>query len=179
MKKHLTLPNQITLLRILFIPIIAAVLVIKFKNHIDITVFLYVVAILTDSLDGQIARRRNLVSKLGKFLDPLADKLLLITILVILVLKNVLPLWVVVVIAARELIITVLRTRVATKSEDIGASIWGKSKAFAQNIMVILLILQLQFSGLRSVNGYIIALVVVVTVFSGLEYFWRFRKSII
>ena len=82
--RHLTIPNQLTILRILLVPVIGAVLAIDFTDHYQIGAVAYVTAAATDTLDGRIARSRNLVTELGKFLDPLADKLLVITVLVIL-----------------------------------------------------------------------------------------------
>ena len=104
--RHLTIPNQLTILRILLVPVIGAVLAIDFTDHYQISAGAYVAAAATDTLDGRIARSRNLVTELGKFLDPLADKLLVITVLVILASQSLLPSWVVVVVAAREFLIT-------------------------------------------------------------------------
>ena len=108
--RHLTIPNQLTILRILLVPVIGAVLVIDFTDHYQISAAAYVAAAATDTLDGRIARSRNLVTELGKFLDPLADKLMVITVLVILASQSLLPSWVVVVVAAREFLITGLRS---------------------------------------------------------------------
>src|SRR5205807_5416781 len=109
MSRHLSLPNQLTILRLLLVPVIGWTLTAGFAYHYQVSVAVYASAAATDTLDGRIARRRQIVSELGKFLDPLADKILVITVLVILVSANVVPAWVVVVIFAREFVITGIR----------------------------------------------------------------------
>ena len=100
--RHFTLPNNLTFLRLLIIPFIGISLTASFPAHNLVSVVLYAVAAITDTLDGRIARKRQQVSELGKFLDPLADKILVITVLVILVGAGTLPTWVVIVIFGRE-----------------------------------------------------------------------------
>jgi CDP-diacylglycerol---glycerol-3-phosphate 3-phosphatidyltransferase len=175
---RLTLPNQLTILRLLLVPVIGATLTAAFAWHDQVSAAVYATAAATDTLDGQIARRRNQVTDLGKFLDPLADKLLVITVLLILVSANDLPFWVVVVIIARESIITGLRFIAAQQGVVIGASPWGKSKTLTQNLMIMLLIFARPFHVLRTAATAAVALAVVTTVMSGLDYLWRYRRFV-
>jgi CDP-diacylglycerol---glycerol-3-phosphate 3-phosphatidyltransferase len=175
---RLTLPNQLTILRLLLVPVIGVSLTSTFAWHDQWSAAVYATAAATDTLDGQIARRRNLVTDLGKFLDPLADKLLVITVLLILVGANDLPFWVVVVIFAREFIITGLRFLAAQQGVVIGASPWGKSKTLTQNLMIMLLILARPFGILHTPAVAAVALAVVATVLSGLDYLWRYRRFV-
>ena len=173
---RLTLPNQLTILRLLLIPVVGLSLTSSFTYHDQVGAAVYATAAATDTLDGQIARRRKLVTDLGKFLDPLADKLLVITVLAILVSAGDLAFWVVVVIFAREFVITGLRFVAAQQGVVIGASPWGKSKTLTQNLMILLLILARPFGILRTPADAAVVLAVVATIFSGLDYLWRYRR---
>ena len=177
--RHLTLPNNLTILRLLLIPVIGVCLVTAFAGHYQVSVVLYGSAAATDTLDGYIARRRKQISELGKFLDPLADKILVITVLILLVQSQVLPTWVMVVIFAREFLITGLRTVAASQGVVVGSTAWGKSKTLSQNLMIGLLILSLAYSGLRIAANVFIGIAVVATVLSGLDYLWRYRRFVV
>jgi CDP-diacylglycerol---glycerol-3-phosphate 3-phosphatidyltransferase len=177
--RHLTIPNQLTILRILMVPVIGAVLAINFTNHYQIAAAIYVAAAATDTLDGRIARSRNLVTELGKFLDPLADKLLVITVLVILASQSLLPSWVVVVVAAREFLITGLRSVAAAQGVVVSSTPWGKSKTLTQNCMILLIILAQPYPPLMLAGVVFIWVAVIATVLSGLDYLWRYRRFII
>jgi CDP-diacylglycerol---glycerol-3-phosphate 3-phosphatidyltransferase len=175
---RLTLPNQLTILRLLLVPVIGITLTASFTAHDQVSAAVYATAAATDTLDGQIARRRQLVTDLGKFLDPLADKLLVITVLAILVSAGDLAFWVVVVIFAREFVITGLRFVAAQQGVVIGASPWGKSKTLTQNLMILLLILARPYHVLRTPADVAVALAVAATVLSGLDYLWRYRRFV-
>jgi CDP-diacylglycerol--glycerol-3-phosphate 3-phosphatidyltransferase len=177
--RHLTIPNQLTILRILLVPVIGAVLAIDFNDHYQIGAVAYVTAAATDTLDGRIARSRNLVTELGKFLDPLADKLLVITVLVILATQSLLPSWVVVVVAAREFLITGLRSVAAGQGVVVSSTQLGKSKAFTQNCMILLIILAQPYPFLELPAVVFIWIAVIATITSGLDYLWRYRRFII
>lgn len=174
-----SLPNQLTILRLFLVPVIGITLTAAFPYHDQVSAAVYATAAATDTLDGQIARRRNLVTDLGKFLDPLADKLLVITVLAILVSAGDLAVWVVIVIFAREFVITGLRFLAAQQGVVIGASPWGKSKTLTQNLMIMLLILARPFHILRTPANASVALAVVATVLSGLDYLWRYRRFVV
>jgi len=179
MRSRLNLPTQLTLLRLALIPVVGYSLSASFAYHDQLGAAIYATAAATDTLDGEIARRRRLVTELGKFLDPLADKLLVITALVILVSASVLSAWVVVVIVAREFLITGLRLLAASQGVVIGSTPWGKSKTLTQNLMIGLLILQRPFPVLHPASLAAVTLAVTATVLSGLDYLWRYRRFVI
>jgi len=177
--RHLTLPNQLTILRLLLVPVIGWTLTAGFAYHYQVSVAVYATAAATDTLDGRIARRRRIVSELGKFLDPLADKILVITVLVILVSANLVPAWVVVVIFAREFVITGIRFVAAGQGVVVGSTPWGKSKTVTQNLMIGMLILQEPYPALRPVSLAFVVIAVIATVASGLDYLWRYRRFVV
>ena len=179
MRRHLNLPNQLTLLRLLLVPVIAVALVIRFTDHYQIAVIVYALAALTDTLDGRLARSRHQVTELGKFLDPLVDKIMVITVLVALVEKSLLAAWVVVVVFVREFVITGLRSVAAAQGVVISASPWGKSKTLTQNCMIVLVILAKPYPVLATPAVVFIYVAVVATVLSGLDYLWRYRRFVI
>jgi CDP-diacylglycerol--glycerol-3-phosphate 3-phosphatidyltransferase len=176
--RHMTIPNQLTILRILLVPVIGAFLAVDFTDHYQISAVAYVTAAATDTLDGRIARSRNLVTELGKFLDPLADKLLVITVLVILATQSLLPAWVVVVVAAREFLITGLRSVAAAQGVVVSSTPWGKSKTLTQNCMILLIILAQPYPWLMPPAVAFIWIAVIATVLSGLDYLWRYRRFV-
>jgi CDP-diacylglycerol--glycerol-3-phosphate 3-phosphatidyltransferase len=177
-RRHLTLPNQLTLLRLLLIPVVGYTLTASFSYHDQVSAAVYATAAATDTLDGHIARKRKLITQLGKFLDPLADKLLVITVLIVLVSAAAIPFWVVVVIIAREFLITGLRSIAAAQGVVVGSTPWGKSKTLTQNVMIGLLILQRPFDWLHTAAMASVALAVTATVLSGLDYLWRYRRFV-
>ena len=175
---RLTLPNQLTILRLLLVPVIGVTLTASFAYHDQVSAAVYATAAATDTLDGQIARRRKLVTDLGKFLDPLADKLLVITVLAVLVSAGDLAFWVFIVILAREFVITGLRSLAAQQGVVIGASPWGQSKTLTQNLMIMLLILARPFGVLHTPALAAVGVAVLATVLSGLDYLWRYRRFV-
>lgn len=176
---QMTLPNWLTLLRLCLIPFIALSLYGSFAYHDQVAAVLYGVAALTDTLDGHLARSRNQTTQLGKFLDPLADKLLVITVLAILVGQETLSAWVVVVIFAREFLITGLRSIAASQGVVMSSTPWGKSKTLTQNIMIGLVILQRPYPWLETPAKVAVAVAVTATVLSGLDYLWRYRRFVV
>jgi len=178
MSGYLTLPNQLTVLRLLLIPVIAVSLSASYTYHDQMAAAVYAVAATTDTLDGQLARARQQVTELGKFLDPLADKLLVITVLLILVAASVLPAWVVVVIFGREFLIQGVRFVAASQGVVLTSTPWGKSKTLTQNVMIGLLILQRQLGWLHTAAYVMVGLAVTATVLSGVDYLWRYRRFV-
>jgi CDP-diacylglycerol--glycerol-3-phosphate 3-phosphatidyltransferase len=152
-----------------------ALLLLRFPGHDQAAAALFVVASLTDTADGQLARRRGQVTELGKFLDPFVDKLFILSVLIVLVQERQLPAWIVVVIFGRELLITVLRSVSATQGRVISATPWGKTKTVTQVGAVLLLILERPYPVAAPAAEAAIAIAVVFTVLSGLDYLWRFR----
>ncbi|MGB2913704.1 MAG: CDP-diacylglycerol--glycerol-3-phosphate 3-phosphatidyltransferase [Pyrinomonadaceae bacterium] len=142
----MNLPNYITLGRIVVVPLLVVVLLTPVAerwfglNAYALGIVMFLIAALTDIVDGQLARRRNQVSTLGKFLDPIADKLLISAALIVLVEKHLAPSWSVVVILGREFIITGLRSVAATEGIIMPAQGMGKLKMWAQCIAVVALL---------------------------------------
>lgn len=174
----MNLPNLLTLSRLAAIPLLMALLLIRFPGHDQLAAALFIVFSFTDTLDGQIARRRGMVSDLGKFLDPLADKLLVLSVLIVLVQEGLVAAWVVVVIFSRELLITILRSVGASQGQVIGAAPLGKTKTVTQMGAVTLLILQRPYPVLVPIADVAVAVAVVFTIFSGIDYLMRFRHLI-
>ena len=172
------LPNLLTLSRLAAIPLLMALLLVRFPGHDQLAAALFIVFSFTDTLDGQIARRRGMVSDLGKFLDPLADKLLVLSVLIVLVQEGLVAAWVVVVIFSRELLITILRSVGASQGRVIPAAPLGKTKTVTQMAAVTLLILQRPYPELVWVAAIAVAVAVVFTIVSGIDYLVRFRHLI-
>ncbi|HYW24500.1 MAG TPA: CDP-diacylglycerol--glycerol-3-phosphate 3-phosphatidyltransferase [Terriglobales bacterium] len=172
----MNLPNALTISRLLAIPALMVLLVVRFPYHDQIAAGVFLAASLTDTLDGNLARRRGQVTELGKFLDPLADKLFILSVLIVLVQEGELAAWIVVVIFGRELLITVLRSMSASQGHVIAATPFGKTKTVLQVAAVLLLILQRPYPELTLPASVVVALAVIFTVASGVDYLWRFRS---
>jgi CDP-diacylglycerol--glycerol-3-phosphate 3-phosphatidyltransferase len=171
-------PNLLTVSRLAAIPVLMVLLIVRFPGHDELAAGLFIVFSFTDILDGQIARRRGTVSDLGKFLDPLADKLFVLSVLIVLVQEGLVAAWVVVVIFSRELLITILRSVGASQGRVIAAAPLGKTKTVMQMAAVALLILQRPYPVLAPVAALVVAIAVVFTIGSGIDYLWRFRHLI-
>ena len=168
---QMNLPNKLTILRVLMIPIFLLVLFLAAEPiNRYIAVLIFVLASLTDMLDGKIARKYNLITDFGKFMDPLADKLLVMAALVSMVSLGDLPAWVVIVILAREFTITGFRTLAVEANIVLAASWWGKVKTTTQMIMIPLVLLDLPFAFMPKLELLLIALAVFFTIFSGADY---------
>jgi CDP-diacylglycerol--glycerol-3-phosphate 3-phosphatidyltransferase len=171
----MNLPNVLTLSRLAAIPALMVLLLVPFPNHDQIAAAVFLAASLTDTLDGQLARRRGQVTELGKFLDPLADKLFILSVLIVLVQRELLPAWVVLVVFGRELLITVLRSVSAGQGRVIAATPFGKTKTATQIGAVVLVILAAPYRGLAPLAVAGVGVAVAFTVLSGIDYLWRFR----
>ena len=173
----MNLPNKITIFRVCMIPVFLVFMLvpgIPFGNYIATAVF--AIACASDALDGHIARKHNLVTNFGKFMDPLADKLLVCSALICFVELSYMPAWIVIVIIAREFIISGFRLIASDNGVVIAASYWGKFKTIAQMIACILLIVQLPFAWVDVVEQIFIWLALVLTVVSLCEYIWKNRN---
>ena len=143
---HVNLPNYLTFARIIIVPLLVVVLLTSFAERwigvsgYALAIVVFLVAALTDILDGHLARRRNQVSTLGKFLDPIADKLLVSAALIVLVEKHLAPSWAVVIILGREFIVTGLRSVAAAEGIVIQAQNAGKVKMWAQCVAIVALL---------------------------------------
>jgi len=175
----MNLPNSLTVSRLVAIPLLMALLILRFPGHDQVAAALFIAFSFTDTLDGQIARRRGTVSDFGKFLDPLADKLFVLAVLIVLVQEGLVAAWIVVVIFSRELIITLLRSVAASQGRIIAAAPLGKTKTITQMSAVVLLILQRPYPILVPIADVAVAVAVLFTLWSGLDYIWRFRHLIL
>jgi len=173
------IPNALTVSRLVAIPVLMALLLLRFPGHDQVAAALFIAFSLTDTVDGQLARRSGTVSDLGKFLDPLADKLFVLAVLIVLVQEGLVAAWVVVVIFSRELIITILRSVGASQGRVIAAAPLGKTKTVTQMAAVTLLILQRPYPVLVPIADIAVAAAVVFTLGSGLDYLWRFRHLLV
>lgn len=164
----MTLPNLVTLTRLALVPF----LIVCFQlGALRWALALFLVASLTDWVDGWLARRLNQTSRLGAMLDPLVDKVLVSASLIELTAMGLVPAWTVILILAREFLITGLRTAAADHGISIPASIWGKAKTFVQTIAIALYLVPVP---VYADIAYGIA--VVLTVYSGAEYLYRTRR---
>lgn len=166
-------PNVITIARVLMVPLLVA-LIFRAPGGSLAALLVFAVAAASDIVDGHLARSRNDVTTFGKLMDPLADKLLIASALVALVILDRLPLWVAVLIVAREVAVTVLRFVAVRKGNVISASALGKMKMGLQIAMVGALV-----SAVDPAAGWVQALIyatVVITIASGLDYFARVAR---
>ena len=141
----MNLPNKLTVFRVILIPFFVVLLLFDITAYDDwIALAIFIIASLTDFLDGHIARKYNLVTNFGKFMDPLADKLLVCSALICLVELSRIPAWIVIVIIAREFIISGFRLIASDNGVVIAASYWGKFKTTFQIVMICLMIANLE-----------------------------------
>src|SRR5579871_2201521 len=171
----MNLPNLLTISRLVAIPVLMVLLVARFPGHDQWAAALFLLASLSDTADGQLARRRGQVTELGKFLDPLADKLFILSVLIVLVQEGLLAAWIVVVMFGREMLITILRSMSASQGHVISATPFGKTKTVTQVGAVLLLILSRPYPQLELLALAGISVAVIFTVASGADYLWRFR----
>ncbi|WP_054694712.1 CDP-diacylglycerol--glycerol-3-phosphate 3-phosphatidyltransferase [Syntrophomonas palmitatica] len=173
----MNLPNKLTILRIILVPVFVFVLLVKIPYGEYFAALIFIVAALTDSLDGYLARRWRQITKLGIILDPLADKLLITAALISLVELRQMPGWIAIVIIGREFAVSGLRAVKAEEGVIIPASIWGKLKTLTQVIAIILLLMQKLYLPLTGIKFgmWAMYIAVVITIISGVEYFLRFR----
>lgn len=166
----MNLPNKLTVFRILCIPLFVVFMLvdtIPYNNYISVGIF--IVASLTDMLDGKIARKYNLVTNFGKFMDPLADKLLVSSALICLSGTKI-PSWVVIIIISRELFISGFRTLAADQGIVLAAGWWGKFKTAFQMIMIIVLILNIQNQIFDIIGWALIWISLALTIISMIDY---------
>ena len=173
----LNLPNTITLIRIAMIPLIMLFLLLPIPGKYLISAIIFVVAAATDVVDGHIARSRNLVTTLGKFLDPLADKLLILATLICLLALDKAGAVAIILILTRELVITGLRAIAADKGVVIAASYFGKFKTVSQIVAITYILLAGQFTALPEVLGTVLLwIAVIITVRSGADYLYKAKE---
>lgn len=171
----MNLPNKLTILRVLMIPLFIAALYLGQERIVYryAAFVIFALACLTDALDGHIARSRNLITNFGKFMDPLADKLLVCSALVCFTAFGTLPAWVTIIIIAREFIISGFRLVASDKGVVIAASYWGKFKTVSQMIMCFLLVLDIE--ALKTVTFIMSIIATALTVISLVDYVLKNR----
>ncbi|MBV7274919.1 CDP-diacylglycerol--glycerol-3-phosphate 3-phosphatidyltransferase [Clostridium sp. PL3] len=184
----MNLANKLTLLRILLVPFFLIFITIKdIPYGKPIAIAIFVIASITDKLDGYIARSRNQITRFGKFMDPLADKLLVTAALISLVEFHIIPAWAAMIIVAREFAVTGLRSIAAAEGIVIAASNWGKAKTVTQIIAIIMALINLNYNhiSLGIIKKYItyphrfliiatdvaMAVAIAITIISGVDYF--------
>lgn len=190
----MNLANKLTVFRMILVPIIVIVSLINIQGTwlgIGISFWImnliFIIASLTDKLDGYIARSRNQVTTFGKFLDPLADKILVLTTMIILVEKGSIPAWIPIIVLAREFIVSGYRLVAVEKGgKVVAASIWGKLKTVAQMLAIIFALININetnvfanfvnnnLTGLELIINVITTLLLIIsviaTIFSGWDY---------
>lgn len=172
----MNLPNKLTVLRVIMIPFFVLFMLTDFAGAASkyIALAIFCIASFTDFLDGYLARRDNLVTNFGKFMDPLADKLLVCSALICLIPR--LPAWIVLIIIAREFIISGFRLVASDNGIVIAASYWGKFKTVSHMAMVILMILDFQSHIMQFVTGVVVGLGLALTIVSLVDYVWKNKQ---
>ncbi len=179
----MNLPNKLTLFRVLLIPVFVVVLLFWKEIGLDsldtaryIATAFFVIASCTDAIDGYIARKYNLITNFGKFMDPLADKLLVAAAMIAMIglEANVpMPSWVVIIVIAREFIITGFRLVAAEKKIVIAAGFWGKIKTVTQMVMITVVLLDFDGAFFEWAGYILIGLSVIFTIISATDYIVR------
>lgn len=179
----MNLPNKLSLFRIVIIPVFIIIYYLIGWTNNDLFAYflapLFVVASITDFLDGYIARKQNLVTVFGKFIDPLADKLIVMAALIVLNALGLLPYWITVVILSREFIVTGIRLVAVGDGKVIAASKLGKYKTASTMVGIIVMLLYPYFGLLADIGLYVVYLGTFLTIVSGVDYFIKNKEIIL
>ena len=170
----MNLPNRLTLMRVIAIPVFLIVLYADFPYARYVAVAIFILASITDYLDGHIARKRGLVTDFGKFMDPLADKALVTAAMLMLVAWGDMPAWVLAVVLIREFAVSGMRMIAAADGKVIAAAMSGKVKTASTMVCIVIMLLNIS-SELNTVCWIVI---LVTTVYSGIEYFAKNRDVV-
>ena len=165
----MNLPNKMTLLRIILIPVFMVVLYWGFPGATWVALAIFIIASLTDMLDGKIARKYNLVTDFGKFADPLADKMLVTAAMIWFVENGQMPGWALLIVILREFAVSGLRMVASDKGRVIAAGWSGKVKTASTMVCIVLMLLPIA----PWVNNICVAVIVLATIYSGVEYFMK------
>lgn len=175
----MNLPNKLTITRVILIPVFVFFMMTNYVPYSKwIAVSVFIIASLTDLLDGKIARHYNLVTNFGKFMDPLADKLLVCSALICFVDLKLIPAWIIIIIISREFIISGFRLIASDNGVVIAAGYWGKLKTVSQMIMSVLLIIHIQHPVYQILEQIFIYLSLALTVISLVDYLYKNRQVI-
>ena len=171
-------PNLLTLFRIAAVPLVVLLMLFPNRFSVFVAALVFSAAAITDYLDGFYARRRNMVTTLGKIMDPVADKLLVSSAFIMLAALNWVPAWMVCIIIGRELAVTGLRNIIAEKGEDVSASNLGKFKTGFQIAAIIPLMIHFPLWGLnvQAIGNFFLWGALAFTIWSGADYFIRSRS---
>ena len=164
----MNLPNKMTLLRIILIPVFMVVLYWGFPGATWVALAIFIIASLTDMLDGKIARKYNLVTDFGKFADPLADKMLVTAAMLWFVEIGQMPAWMLLIVICREFAVSGLRMVAADKGRVIAAGWSGKVKTASTMVCIVLMLIP---PVAREISSLCVAVIVLTTIYSGVEYF--------
>ena len=169
----MNIENKLTISRMIMVPFfLVAVYFEKDSQVLPISAIIFAVASFTDFLDGYLARKYNLITDFGKFMDPLADKVLVVAALAVLVEMNLIPAWMIVLIITREYAVSILRAIAANTGQVIAASQGGKAKTVSQIIAVLMLLLNIKY------GIYVMWIAVILTFVSGMDYLMKNKKLI-
>lgn len=174
----MNLPNKLTVLRVIMVPFFVAFMLYPLAGDASkyVALALFCIASFTDFLDGHLARKHNLVTNFGKFMDPLADKLLVCSALICLSSSGKLATWIVLIIIAREFIISGFRLVASDNGIVIAASYWGKFKTVSHMTMIIMLILDFQNPIYQFAAGVVTGIGLALTVVSLVDYVWKNKQ---
>lgn len=189
----MNLPNKLTVARIVLAPLFLLIALWEFPFHYAVSLMVFIAAALTDMFDGKIARARGLITNFGKFLDPLADKMLTTAAFLLFLAKGQMDVWALMLVLTREFMVTSVRLLAAKEGNVIAASMWGKTKTVAQFIAIIYQLTALEFSTWQTgilaafelpdavfsvplvIGQVLIWISTVLTVIAGAEYVWLNR----
>ncbi len=179
--KDMNLPNKLTLLRMFLTPFI--LVFIYFESFRIYALVLFVIAVASDYLDGWFAVKKNMRSRLGNFLDPLSDKILVLTCLTLLSFLELFPLWMVFIILAREFIMNGLRSCLSGKEKIVGANIGGKTKFALQSLVIFLSIIYLSYQTAYQQEfllllNVLLIIVVIITIVALLNFIFKNKEPI-
>lgn len=175
----MNLPNKLTLIRVCMIPFFVVFMLADigpWQKWVALVIF--AVASMTDALDGHIARKNHLITNFGKFMDPLADKLLVCSALICFVQMHVIPAWIVIIIVSREFIVSGFRLIASDQGLVLAAGIWGKCKTVCQMVMIIVLIADLPLKFFDVLGTLLIYASLLLTIISMVDYIWNNRQVI-
>ncbi|MBS1238389.1 MAG: CDP-diacylglycerol--glycerol-3-phosphate 3-phosphatidyltransferase [Deltaproteobacteria bacterium] len=177
----MNLPNTITMLRVSVIPVLFFLLLSPGQTGSLVIAALFVIAAFTDFLDGYIARKYEIVTVMGKFLDPIADKLIINTAMILMIPIGRIPAWIVAVIITRDFVVDGIRAIASSEGSVIQASILGKQKTICQVFAVTALMIHYPFLGIdaHAVGIVIVYLALILSVYSGMDYFMKFYREIV
>ncbi len=182
----MNLPNKLTMLRIILTPFYLAAMLIDFKGHYFVAAAIFIIASVTDFLDGNIARKRNLVTTFGKLCDPVADKMLTTAALLAFMQLGLCNIWIVMIVLTREFLVTSFRLVATAQGIVIPAGIWGKLKTASQMVFSIIIMLgidfvkghNLDFDKFALVSNILLGITAALTVISGIKYMVDGKKVI-